>query len=292
MKLVHIGKTTHGTEVYINDKIAAADRVILTGGIVYHLMAGFGGGRKSVMPGISGYETIQANHRLCMNPEIGKGLNLECASCKLIDNPMHEDSTEIAALVNPDFLVNAVFNTEGKFAKIVAGHWYKAWEVGCKEVEKIYGVPIRGKADLVIASAGGFPKDINMYQGSKTLDNAFMAVKPGGVVICLMEFRDIYEPKEFSGWFKHKDILEFEMAVRENFTIPGFVAFKCTDIARKVSLIIVSKPENFDFIKSTGIIPANSIEEALTMAREKLGSDNYSITVMTKGANTVPVLKK
>jgi lactate racemase len=242
--------------------------------------------------GVSGFGSIQGNHLFCMNKEVGKGLNPNCASGELAGNEMHADMTEVAVLAKPDFLLNAVFTPEGKFARFVAGHWYKAWEAGTKLVEEIYGIPITAQADLVIASAGGFPKDINLYQGSKTIDNAFMAVKPGGVIICFLECRDIYEPQEFSGWFKHKNMLEFEMAIRDYFTIPGFIAYKCSYIARENTLIVVTKPENAEFIRNTRMIPVTTAAEAYALAKQKLGRDDYTITVMPHAANTVPLLQR
>ncbi|WP_425058225.1 Lactate racemase [Sporomusa carbonis] len=290
-KLVYTGTTSRGVKCYLNKTVAQADKVILTGGIVYHLMVGFGGGRKSIIPGVSGYTTIQDNHCFTLHPEVGKGLNPECASGKLVGNPAHEDMLEATAFAKPAFLLNAVFTPEGKFAKFFAGHWLKAWEIGTKAVEEIYGIPIDAQADLVIASAGGFPKDINLYQGSKSIDNAYMAVKTGGVVICFLECRDIYEPPEFSDWFKYENMLELELALRKAFTVPGFIALKLSDIARKVSLIIVTKPENAEFIKNAGMIPATTAEEAMAIAKEKLGREDYTITVMGHAANTVPLLK-
>ncbi len=290
-ELKYVGKTKRGVETYINKRLAEADKMIITGGIVYHFMAGFGGGRKSIMPGISGFKTIQGNHLFCMNKEVGKGLNPLCASGSLEPNDMHHDMCDMAELAAPDFLLNAVFTPEGKFAKFFAGHWYKAWEAGTKLVEEIYGVPVKAQADMVIASSGGFPKDINLYQGSKTIDNAFMACKPGGPIICIMECRDIYEPREFSDWFKHKNMLDFEMAIRNHFTIPGFVAYKCADIAKKHPLIVVTKPENVDFVNGTGMIAVTSLDEAYRIAKEKVGKKDFTITVMPGAANTVPILK-
>ena len=289
--LVHVGRTSRGVDAWINKRVMEADRIILTGGIVYHLMAGFGAGRKAVIPGISGYETIQANHRFCLHPEVGGGLNPHCMSGRTAGNEMHEDQMEITELVAPDFLVNAVFTPEGKFAGIFAGHWRTAWEEGCRLVERIYGIPVAAQADLVVASAGGYPKDISLYQGAKALDNAYMATKPGGVAICFMECRDIMEPAEFSDWFKYPDALAFENALRAAFTVPGFVAFKCLSIARDISLILVTRPENAEYVRKTGMIPVSSAEEAMRVARQKIGRDDFTITVMSHAANTVPLLQ-
>ncbi len=290
--LVYLGTTSRGTEAYINKKIVEADKVILTGGIVFHLMAGFGGGRKSIMPGVSGDKTIQGNHSIALHDEVGMGSNPLCASGKLEGNPLHDDMTEVAAMVKPDFLLNGVYTPEGDFYKIFAGHWYTAWEQGCQAVLDIYGIPIEEQADVVIASAGGFPKDINLYQGSKTIDNAFMAAKPGGIIVCILECPDIYEPPVFSSWFKYTDILEFENAVRADFSIPAFIAFKCADIAKKLTAIVVTKPENADFIKRTGMIPVTTLEEAWQLVENKMQGQEYKITIMAHAANTVPLLKK
>lgn len=289
--LVRIGTTSRGVPVIVNRRVAEADKVILASGIVYHLMAGFGGGRKAVMPGISAYESIQGNHTYCLNEVIGKGLNPNSVSGMVAGNEMNEDMTEHAAALNPCFLLNAVYNPQGKFTKFFAGHWYKAWEAGCKEVERLYGIPITKQADLTIASAGGYPRDINLYQGSKTIDNAYMATRPGGVAICFLECRDIKEPPDFSDWFKYTDKVEREMALRAGFTVPGFIALKFAYIASNISLIVVSLPENADFIRKAGLIPATDANEAMKMAKEILGKEDFSITVMTEAGITVPLLK-
>ena len=269
---VHVGKTTRGVEVYLNKHVVNADKVIMTGGIVYHLMAGFGGGRKAVMPGISGYSTIQGNHSFCLHDIVGQGINASCVSGKLEGNSMHEDMTEMAAMLKSAFLLNAVFTPEGKFARFVAS--------------------IDRQADLVIASAGGFPKDINLYQGSKTTDNAFMAVKDNGVVIVLLECRDIMEPPDFSGWFNYESLYDREVALRKAFTVPGFIALKTGLMAKQVPFIVVTLPENKAFIEKAGLIAATTIEEAMAIAEEKLGRKDYTINVMPHAANTVPLVQE
>ena len=289
--LTYVGTTSRGVAAWINKRVMDADRIILTGGIVYHLMAGFGGGRKAIMPGVSAYESIQGNHTFCLHKEIGKGLNVNSVSGKLTGNEMNEDMVQHAAALNPAFLLNAVFTPQGKFARFFAGHWHEAWLVGCKEVERIYGIAISQQADLTIASAGGFPRDINLYQGSKTIDNAYMATRPGGVAICFLECRDIKEPPDFSDWFKYSDKYDREIALRAGFTVPGFIALKFAYMAEAVSLIIVTKPENADFVRAAGLIPATSAEQAMQIAREKLGKDDFTITVMTEAATTVPLFK-
>ena len=289
---VYVGTTSRGVETYLHKEVVAADKVILTGGIVYHLMAGFGGGRKAVMPGVSGYATIQGNHRYCLHDIVGQGVSPHCVSGKLEGNNMHEDMTEMAAMLKPAFLLNAVMTPDGQFIRFVGGHWYNAWREGCRTVEEIFGVPIKGQADLVIASAGGFPRDINLYQGSKTIDNAYMACKPGGVIILLLECRDIMEPPDFSGWFNYESLYDREIALRAGFTVPGFIAVKCGIMFKEIPHIVVTKAENKAFMEKAGMIPVTTLDEAMAIAKEKLGRDNYTITVMPLAANTVPLVQE
>lgn len=288
---VKAGTTSRGTPVWINKHVAAADKVILTGGIVYHIMAGFGGGRKAILPGVAAYHSIQANHRLCLHREEGNGINPDAYSGSLSNNPMNLDLLEIAEMVKPAFLLNAVFTPAGQFARIVAGHWLHAWIEGCREVEAIFSVPIREKTDLVIASAGGHPKDINLYQTTKTIDNAYKAVKENGAVILLLECRDIHDPPDFSEWFRYTSLGDREAALRASFSVPGFAALKIGQISQKIPLIVVSLPQNRDFLEKAGVIAASSVDEAMAIARRFIGRDNYSITVMPNAADTLPVLK-
>lgn len=287
-----IGTTSRGVPCELNTHAVKADKVILTGGIVYHLMAGFGGGRKGVMPGIASFKTIQGNHLFCLHDEVGKGTSPACASGKLKGNNMHEDQMEMAAMLNPAFLFNVVLTADGKFARFVAGHWKTAWESGCETVKEIFGVPIQTKADLVIATAGGFPKDINLYQGTKAQDNAVMACKEDGVVILMLECSDITEPPDFMGWFDHKSLYDREIELRKWFTVPGFVALQAGEQIQRIPHILVTLPENKAIIEKTGMYAVTSIDEALALAEEKLGRKDYTIAVMPHAANTVPILVK
>ena len=289
--MVYLGKTSRGTEVSINRVVAGADRIILTGGIIYHYMVGYGGGRKSVIPGMSSIRTIQQNHLWAMGRELGSGSNRNARSGKTRGNECHEDMMEIAGFVKPDFIVNVVPNADGDYAGIFTGNWVSAWQEGTKLVDEIYSVPIPGLADIVIASAGGSPKDINLYQAGKTMDNASYAVKKGGAVIIVSECPDILEPPEFPQWFQYPSNLEMERALRADFTIPGWVAWKeveCSDIA---TFIMVTRPQNAGLVGKAGIIPVATMEEALDQAYRRCGTKEPRITLMPQGANTLPVLR-
>jgi lactate racemase len=289
--MVYIGKTSRGTEVAINRIAAEADRIILTGGIIYHYMVGYGGGRKSVIPGFSSINTIRQNHLWAMGRALGSGSNPNAVSGKTRGNECHEDMMEIAGLVQPDFIVNVVPNAEGDFAGMFAGNWVSAWQAGTKLVDEIYGVAIPGLADIVIASAGGFPKDINLYQTGKTMDNASYAVKQGGAVIIISECLDILEPPEFPQWFQYPSRLETEKALRDDFSIPGWVAWKELECGDRATFIMVTLPQNADMVRSANMVPAGTMEEALALAYKACQTKEPRITIMPQGANTLPVLR-
>ncbi|HAK73879.1 MAG TPA: nickel-dependent lactate racemase [Sporomusaceae bacterium] len=289
---VYLGTTSRGVRCELNKHVVNADKVILTGGIVYHLMAGFGGGRKAIMPGVAGYATIQGNHTFCLDEEVGKGTSSACASGKLEGNNMHEDQLEMAKMLNPAFLLNVVLTAEGEFARFVAGHWHEAWLSGCETVSEIFGVPIQEKADIVIATAGGYPKDINFYQGTKAQDNAAMACKEDGVVILMLGCSDISEPPDFMGWFAYESLYDREIELRKAFTVPGFVALQLGEQIHRRPHIVITLPENKEIIEKTGMYAAATIEEAMQLAEEKLGRSDYRVTLMPHAANTVPLLIK
>ena len=293
-ELTDLGVTSFGTPILIDSYVAEADKVIITGAVSLHPMAGFGGGRKAVMPGVSGHATIMHNHAIALAPKVGDGCNPLCVTGILEGNPLHEDMVEVTKKLDPAFLVNMVFTPEGKLHEVVAGHWYKAWEKGCKDLVAMAGVPIKELADVVFASAGGSPKDMNLYQSCKAHMNAVFAVKKGGIMILTLECPDIKEPAIFTDWFSKSDVLQFEKDVRADFSIPAFVAFKTRCIVNSLTTYLVTKPENFEFVRQTGQIPVASLEEAWLLAQQELakqGKDDYKITIMGHASATMPVLE-
>ena len=286
--MVPLGRTSRGTEVSVNRLAVEADKLILTGGVIYHYMAGYGGGRKSVLPGLSSVQTIRQNHLWAMGPTVGSGSNPRAASGRTRGNEVHEDMMEIAGFLQPDFIVNTVPNLEGQIAGVFAGNWVSAWLDAVKRVEEIFGVEIREEADIVIATAGGYPKDINLYQTGKTMDNAYYAMKKGGVAIILAECPDITEPPEFFEWFRYPSLLEMEKALRENFTIAGWVALKELECNSKGPFILLTRKENFDFVRKTGFTPASSIDEALQLAYEKCRTKNPKSHDHAAGGEHIP----
>ena len=291
--LVYKGMTSRGNKVYINKIVANADKVIATGAVTLHPMAGFGGGRKAIVPGVAGLETINRNHVLALSEKPGEGCNPNVTTAKLEGNPFHEDLMECAEFIDPDFLLDVVLTSEGGLYEVVAGNWKTAFYQGCKDLLEISGIPVTQQADVVIASGGGYPKDINLYQGTKTHMNVDVAVKPGGIAIIMLECPDIKEPAVFTDWLIKSDLQKTEQEVRDNFYMAAFVAYKSRCIIETHTVYLVTRKENFDFVRQTGQIPVETVAEAWKLAQEKLaaeGKTDYTITLMGHAPVTLPVL--
>ncbi len=293
-ELVHIGDTSRGTPVWINKHAVEADKVIIVDGITPHLFAGYGGGRKLILPGVAGDDTIQINHCHALGEKFGSGINPKTRSTLLDDNPVSDDMQEASDMIKPCFMVHSIVNADGKICKMIGGDPYKAWLEGTKFVYKIQKVPFAEKADVTFACAGGYPKDVSLYQGSKCYDPSDVVTKKGGIIIAIMEASDIWEPAAYLNSFTYDTEEEMEKALRHHFTIPFFVAFNLFCMTHQYTIYLVTKPENFEAIRKTNQIPVATVAEAWKLAQEQLakeGKKDYSITVMGHCSALVPYQK-
>jgi nickel-dependent lactate racemase len=282
--LVDLGKTSRGTKVFMNRMVAEADKVILTGGICYHSLAGFGGGRKSIAPGVSGYQTIQENHGLVFRSHPGM---VGCG--KMAGNPVAEDMDEITAMVNPSFLLNVVVNEHKEFISIVAGNWREAHLAGTKVVENTCGIRDIEMADVIIASCGGYPKDIQLNQAIKAVENAAYAVRDGGDIILVAECFGGPGPDAFLSWFKYKTPDELSRALHANFTMPGFVALMTLGFEQTKTIYLVSGLESA-LVESVGMKPAPSVRWALEQIIAQ--HSPKTINIMPHATMTFPIVDK
>ena len=282
--LVYLGTTSYGTPVSINKEAADADLVICLGAATYHVMAGFGGGRKSILPGISSLDTIKHNHAYSLapdafitNPEIGNG--------KLEGNPLNEDMLEAAAMMKNLFMITLVTDTEFQLESIYAGHWRTSWERACEEVKRIYTVPIEKKADVVITSCGGFPKDESLYQGTKAVDNVISALKDGGTLILMLEGRNGGGSPDYFDWIKPLVGGTFEEELRNNFTVGGYIFFlNCEQAARFNILMYSSIPA--ETVAPMGIKAYDDLDKLM----EDAHIEGKSVYIIPSGSTVLPVV--
>ena len=289
--LVHVGDTSRGTPVWLDSYAMACDKLILTGGVVYHFLAGFGGGRKSVLPGISGRETIMKNHNLALNPGIGSGSNPEVRSANMTEaNPVHADMMEACAMAHPTFLLNVVVDDDQKIISAFAGNWRTAHQAACDLVDAMYGVTIHERTPMVIASAGGYPKDLNFYQTIKTLCNALAAVEDGGTIILVTRSEEGFGSEDCRRLIAdYPTMLEREKALRADFSIGAFIGYLFAENAETHHMIAVTGIPQEEF-GTAKIHVVSTLDEALELARKLNGGRDLRTTLLPHGANTLPKL--
>jgi len=187
--MVKMGTTSRGTQVMVRKEIIESEAVILFGAISHHYFAGYGGGRKLIFPGLASREAIYHNHKLFIdfNTRI---LHPGCQSGKLEGNPVAEDLKEIDSFFPDKVIVSGILNKKGEVIRLMAGKKYEDFVSACNTYDSIYRKSGMEKFDAVIASAGGYPKDINFIQTHKSVHNAASFVKDGGTLLLLGECRD------------------------------------------------------------------------------------------------------
>ena len=286
-KLVYLGKTSAGVDVELNRMVVEADRVILTGVIGFHYFAGFGGGRKSVLPGVASRKSCMASHFAVLNPGPGTGRNPRATTGVLEGNPVHQAMSEACAMVGPDVILNTVLSPDKRIIAAFAGDWREAHLAGCRFYAERFSYPIDRAADLVVVSCGGFPKDINFIQAHKSMEYGSRALREGGVMVLLAECRDGYGNATFIDWFRFRDLREFETALRKRYEINGQTAYATLEKAQRFRVILVSTlpPEE---VATMGMVPAKSLDEAMEKA-EHLLPENYSAYVIPQGGTVLPV---
>lgn len=283
--LVYAGTTSRGTRVMVNPLVVGR-RVILVGGTVHHLMAGYGGGRKSILPGVCARETIRQNHMHCLCPDKPCS-NPLIGARKLENNPVNQDMNEAAAMIAPAYSINIVVSTHGSHSRFFAGHWQRAWLESCEYVQAAYGLAIERQADVVIASCGGFPKDLNLYQGVKTLLNAAGALRPGGTFIFLCQAQEGGGAPDFFDWRVPLAQGRLDEALRKDFTIAGYIFYAaCEVIARagRVLMLTDIAPETLADMR----IEAFDDVQALRSQVDFAGKDVY---VVPHGGSVVPFVQ-
>ena len=277
--LKDLGNLENGNKLWVDPIISDIDFIITTGVIVPHYFAGFSGGRKSILPGICGRKTIESNHAQMVHHNARAG--------NLKGNPVHQEMQEAAEKVGVDFNINVVTDENHKIIEMVAGELLTSWQQGVEICKQIYICSIKKRADVVIASAGGYPKDINVYQAQKALNNAYQAVKPGGTIILLAECSEGYGEPTFEKWIEEAntpdDIIKH---LKNKFVLGGHKAYAIAKLTKEVEVILISSlpPEK---ARKLFFIPMENISQAIEYIKEKYGED-FKAYILPSGNTVLP----
>lgn len=280
---VHMGVTANGTPVDITRVVAEADRRIALGNIEFHYFAGYSGGYKAVMPGVSTPAAIQSNHKLMIRPE-------SCAG-RLEGNPVREDIEEAGRICGLDFILNVVLDEHKNIVKVVCGDPVKAHRVGAAFLDKLYTKEIDCGADIVIVSQGGAPKDLNLYQTQKALDNSKHAVKDGGIIILIGSCAEGYGEHTFEDWMLNSESPDdLVNKIRRNFVLGGHKAAAIGMVLQRADIYLVSDMDPA-LVQRSFMKPYSSAQQAFDDALAKLG-DNADVITMPYGGSVLPRLVK
>lgn len=283
--LVYLGKTSYGTELYINKAVVNSSKIIALGLIEPHFFAGYSGGRKLILPGVAGTKSVYQNHsfKMLSHPKADYGY--------LEGNPVHEDMIEAAKKVKLTYIVNVILDKKKNIIKAYAGDPFKAHELGVKELDSMVKVSVPFESDLTIVTNGGYPLDRNLYQAVKGMVTASRITRKDGVIIMLAECIDGIGHKAFYELSTISDdprrILEYikdHEPLRDQWEVQ-----KLAQVLLKNKVIVVTRNISHDKLENMNLIPASNADEALELAKEYLSKDTRIIAI-PEGPYVIPCL--
>lgn len=239
MQIGRMGETSGGIAVELNRALTEFDHVILLGGVTFHYFAGFTGGRKLICPGLASAKTVAASHKLAFDCE--RRTRREGVGTGLLDgNAVHEVFVEAASKITPAFAVNTIVDDQGSVTDVFCGDWIESHRAACDHYRERNTVSIGEKRDMVIASCGGWPYDINMIQAHKALEAASHACRDGGTIILLAECSEGLGRADFLDWFASGSSDALADRLCERYQVNGQTAWSLLRKAERFDVRIVT----------------------------------------------------
>ncbi len=261
--LTFLGNSTLGTPIYINKDYYLQDIKLVVGQIEPHHFMGFSGGVKSAVIGLGGRKTIETNHSKIIDPKAKMGI--------FYTNPMRKDVEEIGKIIGVDIAFNVVLNSKKQITSAFYGDPYQVMRKGIDASIRVCQVDNDGEYDMVIASPGGYPKDINLYQSQKAITHACTFLKKNGVVILAAACSDGPGSKLFENFFqgKHTWFEIINSFKKQKFMVGPHKAYQLALQLKDHHIILISemKPKN---VRDMLLSPARDISEAISLSKELL----------------------
>jgi nickel-dependent lactate racemase len=279
--LAYLGETSRGLPVWLNRAVVESSVKVLTGAIIPHHLTGFAGGRKSVLPGVAGAETVSRHHSFPIR-------TYEPALGKMDGNPAHEEAVEAARMLGVDLVLNAVPNPQGKgFVGVVAGELEAAHEAGVAICSQTCHVAFPQRFEVTICSAGGYPKDMNLHQAQKALTVAEMMTKPGGTIVLVAECGEGLG-SGFARWLQESTPQEVLVRFRED----GWsnASGKAMMFARALCGFQVLAVSSLDrkTLSSIHLRKAESVSDAWQVVRSDMGA-TPTTAILPRASGLIPV---
>ena len=278
--MVYLGDSSNGTPMYVNKAGVEADRIIIISSVEPHYFAGYTGGRKSFLPGIAGYKTVEKNHKLALVPE--------ARALALSGNPVHEDMMDAIKTVKQEiFSIMTVLDKHHQVYAACAGHIHDSFHAAIDRANEVFCAPLEEKTDIVV-SVVKFPQDIDLYQAQKGIDNAKLALKKDGILILVAKCRCGIGGKAFADLLGSCDTPKAALEKIEQGYVLGYhKAAKMAEIGLWAQMWAVTDvaPEE---ISPLFITPFSDLQTALDQALAQKGKA-ASVLFLMDGGLTVPM---
>jgi nickel-dependent lactate racemase len=280
--LAYLGSSSRGTPVWVNKLFAEAELRIVVGIIEPHQFQGFSGGVKGAAIGLAGRETINLNHALMTSPKAILG--------KFSDNPARQEVEEIGKIIGVHFSLNALLNRDRQIVSVIAGDPYAVMEKGIPISRQISQVQVDEPFDLIIASPGGYPKDINLYQSQKALAHAAKITRTAGTVILAAACVEGTGSRAYELWMdgvsSHQEVID--RFHREGFMVGPHKAVQIALDATRVKIFLISELDS-DLTRKLLLTPVSNIDEALEIALKDLPR-GANVGIMPQASSTIPII--
>lgn len=276
---VYLGDSKNGTPMEVNRIAVEADRLVIITSVEPHYFAGYTGGRKSFLPGVASFRTIEANHRLAMR--------MEAQSLVLEGNPVHEDMMDALEQVKGKriFSIQMVLDRHQNIYKVASGDLNKAFAQAVEWADGVFCVPVPEKADMVI-SVAPYPMDVDLYQSQKALDNGKWALKEGGRILMVSKCREgIGHDTFLQQLSSSKDPKEVLENLKKEYKLGYHKAAKMAEIAVWADIWAVTDLDP-EIISAANITPFPSVGDAVKKMLDE--NPDARIIVLSDGSVTIP----
>jgi nickel-dependent lactate racemase len=278
--MVFIGESKNGTQMYVNKLGVEADKIVIISSVEPHYFAGYTGGRKSFLPGIASYRTIEQNHKHALSPH-AQALILE-------GNPVHEDMIDALRTIagKETFSIQAVLDGEKRIYHCTSGDIHSSFLMAIEKAHEVYCVDIEEKAEIVVAIAG-YPSDVDLYQSQKALDNGKLALKNGGILILVSECTSGIGEETYFNLLSSSETPQVALQrIEQGYKLGYHKAAKMAEIATWAEIWGVTGLQGKD-MEQAFIKPWHDVQEALDRAIEKKG-ERAGILFLMDASLTVP----
>lgn len=279
--MVYLGASKNGTEMYVNKLVMQVDKILVIGSVEPHYFAGYTGGRKGILPGIASYKTIEQNHKLALDVR-AKALSLE-------GNPVHEDMIDaLSVLDKPIYSIMTVLDKNHDVYHVTSGNIHKAFYAAIEKAEEVFVARITKKADIVVTVAK-YPMDVDLYQAQKAIDNAKLALKPGGTMILVAACREGLGEQAFidllTSSSSPSEVLD---RIKGTYKLGYHKAGKMAELFQWANVFAFTELED-DLLRRIFIQPSHSLQNTIDNAVEAIGKEAKVLFLMD-GCVTVPVI--